>query len=156
MTKFILSIIILFLLSLGVIASPCDHTKTSFHCVFYKGNYDGDTIRFDIPNVHPLLGKDIPIRLLGVDTPEIKSTNPCEKLVAQMAKDRVEQILTKATSINLLSAKKGSFFRIVADVVIDDGKGLSGMLLDEKLAVPYKSKPDWCQNIHYLRHLKAQ
>ncbi|MBF0370483.1 MAG: hypothetical protein HQL52_13605 [Magnetococcales bacterium] len=44
--------------------------------VIYRGNYDGDTIRFDIPGVHPLLGDNISIRVRGVDTPEIRGKCP--------------------------------------------------------------------------------
>jgi len=36
----------------------------------YRSCYDGDTCRFDIPNVHPFFGENIPVRLAGIDTPE--------------------------------------------------------------------------------------
>ena len=45
-------------LALGPNENPsCEHTKTSFHCVKYLKNYDGDTITFNIPKIHSLLGK---------------------------------------------------------------------------------------------------
>lgn len=137
----------------AVIASPCDHTENTFNCVFYKGNYDGDTLKVDIPNVHPILGSDIPIRLIGIDTPELISANQCERVVAELAKKRVEKLLFKAKNISLTSLKRGSFFRIVADVVID-GESLSGILLDEKLAIPYKSTANWCESKPYLKYIK--
>ena len=34
--------------------------------------YDGDTFRVDIDSLPPIVGKNIPIRLNGVDTPEIQ------------------------------------------------------------------------------------
>ena len=37
--------------------------------------YDGDTFKIDLPNMHPLFGKEIAIRLFGVDTPEMKGTS---------------------------------------------------------------------------------
>ncbi len=41
-----------------------------FPNVIYRSCYDGDTCRFDIPNVHPFFGENIPIRIAGIDTPE--------------------------------------------------------------------------------------
>ena len=45
--------------------------------------YDGDTFKIDLPNMHPLFGKEIAIRLFGVDTPEIKGTSYKVKALAQ-------------------------------------------------------------------------
>jgi len=38
----------------------------------YVSNYDGDTIKFDLPGLHPIIGKKINIRVNGIDTPEIR------------------------------------------------------------------------------------
>ena len=38
----------------------------------YLQNYDGDTIRFDLPKYPPIAGDDIRVRVNGIDTPEIK------------------------------------------------------------------------------------
>ena len=45
----------------------CAHTVTAFHCVTYLRNYDGDTITFEIPGVHPLLGHQIGVRIRNID-----------------------------------------------------------------------------------------
>lgn len=34
--------------------------------------YDGDTMTVTIPDVPPLLGENIPVRVRGIDTPEMK------------------------------------------------------------------------------------
>lgn len=60
--------------------------------VVYRSNYDGDTIRFDISGIHPLFGNNIPIRLRGVDTPEIRGTCPEEKRLGITARDLVRRI----------------------------------------------------------------
>ena len=36
------------------------------------GVYDGDTFRVDIDELSDIVGKNIAIRILGIDTPEIK------------------------------------------------------------------------------------
>ena len=117
--------------------------------VVYRGNYDGDTIRFDIPDVHPLLGKNIAIRLLDVDTPEIRGKCPAEKELALAARDFVRGMLAKAKQITFMNTGRGKYFRIVAGVVAD-GVDVSGALLKAGLAVPYhggKKTGGWCGNL---------
>ena len=53
--------------------ASCAHDEKNFRCVKYVKNYDADTVTFDVPNVHPLLGKKINIRVDGVDTPELRT-----------------------------------------------------------------------------------
>ena len=132
-------------------ASPspnsCIHDKTTFQCVKYIKNHDGDTITFNIPHVHQLIGQNIKIRLKGINTAEINSKNPCEKDKAVQAKNQVTKKLQSARTIHLLNISRGTFFRIVADVIID-GQSLSKILLNQKLAHPYKkgskTKINWC------------
>ena len=44
--------------------------------------YDGDTFRVNIDSLPPLVGKNIPIRLKGVDTPEIQGKCQYERDLA--------------------------------------------------------------------------
>jgi endonuclease YncB( thermonuclease family) len=129
--------------------SNCQHDNTTFRCVEYVKNYDADTVTFQIPNVHPLLGNKINIRVLGVDTPEIRTKNKCEKEKARNAKRLVQNLLKRAKRIDLTEVKRGKYFRVIADVVID-GKSLKYYLLKNGLAVSYdggkKKKIDWCQS----------
>ena len=114
--------------------------------VIYRGNYDGDTIRFDIPGVHPLLGENIAIRLRAVDTSEIRGKCPAEKKLAVAARDFVRGGLTKAKKITLTNTGRGKYFRVVARVVAD-GIDVSSALLEAGLAVPYlggKRVGNWC------------
>ena len=60
-------------------AVDCIHDEKTFRCVQYVRNYDADTITFNIPKTHPLLGKEANIRVFGVDTPEIRTRNKLEK-----------------------------------------------------------------------------
>lgn len=72
------------------------HSKNSFHDVQYVSNYDGDTVMVDIPNVHPLIGERISVRVQGIDTPEIKGNAGCEKEKAKEAKKFVRSVMLKA------------------------------------------------------------
>ena len=113
----------------------------------YIGNYDGDTITVDIPNVHPLLGQKISVRINGINTAELNGKNPCEQEVAIKAKALVESALGAAKQIALLNVKRDKYFRIQADVSADQ-KSIKELLLKNNLAHEYdgKNKPkvDWC------------
>ena len=110
----------------------------------YIDAYDGDTFRVDIPNVHPIIGRNIPIRLRGVDTPEIRGKCDEEKALAIEARDFVRNLLANAESINLQNIERGKFFRIVADVSVD-GVDLAKTLIQNKLGRPYAGKREsWC------------
>ncbi len=145
-------LVILFLLnySINVLANNhCQHDETTFRCVKYIKNYDADTVTFKIPNIHPLFGDNISIRVLGVDTPEIRTKNKCEKEKARNAKKLVKNLLKRAKRIDLTEIKRGKYFRVVADVMID-GKSLKYYLLKNGLATNYdggkKKKIDWCKS----------
>lgn len=108
------------------------------------GNYDGDTFKVNIENVHPLLGSAISIRIMGIDCPELKSNHPRLKELAIRAKEFTKQALEEADEITLVNVKRGKYFRIVAEVWID-GVNLGELLLQEGLAKPYDGgkKPSW-------------
>ena len=126
----------------------CKHSDTRFKCVEPVRNYDGDTITVNIPNVHPLLGNEISVRLLSVDTAEIRTDDDCEKEMALAAKLFVENEIMNAKKIHLYNVERDKYFRIGA-VVIVDGYDLSEKLIDSGLAYYYDggTKPDvdWCR-----------
>ena len=107
--------------------------------------YDGDTFRVDIDSLPPIVGKNIPIRLNGVDTPEIRGKCQYEKDLAIKARDFVRNKLANAKEIRLTKLQRGKYFRVVADVMID-GVSLEQELLDNALAYNYTGgkKSSWC------------
>ena len=113
----------------------------------YVRNYDGDTITFNLPGLHPIIGEKISIRVNGIDTPEIKGN--CEKEVydAQQAQQMVADILKDAEQIVLRNMERGKYFRIAADVIVD-GENLADMLIEAGMAVRYdgeKKNHKWCE-----------
>jgi len=107
--------------------------------------YDGDTFRVDIDSLPPIVGKNIPIRLNGVDTPEIQGKCQYEKDLALKARDFVRKKLSNAKEIKLTKLQRGKYFRVVANVMID-GVSLEQELLENKLAYKYTGgkKSSWC------------
>jgi endonuclease YncB( thermonuclease family) len=112
----------------------------------YLKNYDGDTIRFNLPGYPPIAGKDIRVRVNGIDTPEIKGKCKKEKYEAQQARDMVTDILKGAEKITLKNMKRGKYFRIAADVIVD-GENLADVLIEAGMAIKYnggKKTHKWC------------
>ena len=113
----------------------------------YVRNYDGDTITFNLPGLHPIIGEKISIRINGIDTPEIKGKCEKEKYDAQQTKEMVADILKDAERIDLKNIERGKYFRIVADVFVD-GDSLADELIDAGMAVRYdggKKTHNWCE-----------
>ena len=110
--------------------------------------YDGDTFRVNIDSLPPIVGKNIAIRVNGVDTPEIRGKCQYEKNLALKARDFVRGKLANAKEIKLTNLQRGKYFRVVANVVVD-GVSLEQELLDNKLAYRYDGgkKLSWCRQL---------
>lgn len=129
-------------------AKSCEHDKSTFRCVKYLKNYDGDTATFDIPGVHPLLGEKASVRIRGIDTPEKNGKKPCEKDQARVAQRLVENLLKNAQSIELRNVERDKYFRILAEIWVDE-KSIGDLLIKNKVAYVYDGgrKPadtNWC------------
>ena len=97
---------------------------------------DGDTIK------HQESGY---IRLLGVDTPEIRCRCPYECSGAAKAKSFVQDQLNAATRVDVVGNRSDLYGRLLADVYLD-GVHLNRLLVDKGLGRPYSGgKRDlWC------------
>jgi endonuclease YncB( thermonuclease family) len=116
----------------------------------YVRNYDGDTITFNLPNLHPIIGKKIRVRLNGIDTPEIKGKCDKEKYDAEQAREMVEDILKDAEKITLKNMQRGNYFRIASDVIVD-GESLGDMLIEAGMAIRYNGRRKthkWCNPVN--------
>ena len=104
--------------------------------------YDGDTFRVDIDLFPPIIGNNMPVRIYGIDTPEIRGTRT--KDLADQAKYMTQSLLNQAKTIELRDMRRGKYFRILAEVWID-GKNLGQLLLEKGLAKPYfgGKRPQW-------------
>ena len=113
----------------------------------YVRNYDGDTITFNLPDLHPIIGEKISVRVNGIDTPEIKGNCEKEKYDAKQAKEMVADILKNAEQIILKNIERGKYFRIAANILVD-GEDLGDMLIEAGVAVKYdggKKSHKWCK-----------
>ena len=141
----------------NISTGTCVHDEHNFRCVEFFRNYDGDTITVNIPDVHQLIGQKANVRIKGIDTPELRTKDDCEKKIARDAKLLVYKKLRNAKRIDLLNVSRDKYFRILADVIVD-GESLSSLLKKKGYAYEYdggtKTKMDWCQHIN--QHIKEE
>ncbi len=109
--------------------------------------YDGDTFRINISSYPDIIGKNISIRINGIDTPEIRGKCEKEKDLARKSKQLTVSTLRNAKKIELRNIQKGKYFRIVADVYVDN-KSLADIQIKNKLAIKYNGRTkikNWCE-----------
>ncbi len=141
----------LLLLSVFALASPLSYAKKApivyphITVASVTSIYDGDTFRVNIQGYPAVIGQNIPIRVNGIDTPEIRGKCPSEKRLAREAKQLTVKSLREAKQVELRNIKRGKYFRLVADVYVD-GKSLGDILLAANLAYRYDAgkKQSWC------------
>lgn len=93
---------------------------------------DGDTFVCDIDEHSPIAGKNISIRLRGINTPELRDKDPEVRKSAYEAKEHLERLLTSAKVIELRNLGRDKYFRIDADVYIDGENILPKLNLQHK------------------------
>lgn len=99
--------------------------------------YDGDTLTADVDLGFKMWAKKIKLRLIGIDTPEIRTKDPQEKALAIKARDRVRE-LCLGKEVIITTRKKGKYGRWLASVYIEDGDlDIARFLIQEGLAKPY-------------------
>ena len=100
-------------------------------------NYDGDTftIRFKSVPKHMKMFEFMPIRINGIDTPEMRGGWRGSKELAREAQKVVEEKLGRAYEIKLRNLKKGIYSRLSADVIVKDFSDTMPYDLGEQLIV---------------------
>jgi len=84
------------------------------------------------------------IRLLAVDTPEIRGKCRAEKMLARLAKTQVQDWVSEAQTITIERQGKDRYGRTLARVKLD-GVDLSDALIAAGLATKWpKPKGGWC------------
>jgi len=106
---------------------------------------DGDTFTAFVDGHHPIDNKPIGIRIRGIDTPEMKSTDEHTKRLAIEAKEVAMGVLTKSRKIVLYNVSLNDKYGRMLATVFCDGIDLAKLLLNRGLAKPYfgGTKEDW-------------
>ena len=88
----------------------------------------------------------VPIRVLGIDTPELRSKQTTkakrarEKELAEAARDYVQSVMPIGSDITIESHGRDLYGRVLAHVYLADGTSLAERLLVNGHARPYDGK----------------
>lgn len=102
---------------------------------------DGDTVDVDIELGFGIVLTDERVRIVGIDTPESRTSNKVEKIFGLASKNRLKELLSKEAILITFDDKngedmKGKFGRVLGDFKCGD-KTVSQVLVEEGHAVPY-------------------
>ena len=102
---------------------------------------DGDTVDVDIDLGFGIWLKNERVRIMGIDTPESRTSDATEKKFGLASKSKLKSLLGKTgvlkTQVNKKGEDmKGKFGRILGDFVVGTKK-VSEILCEEGYAVPY-------------------
>jgi len=103
---------------------------------------DGDTVDVDIDLGFGICLKDERVRIMGIDTPESRTSDRVEKLFGLAAKERLYSLLEKDAKLITTEDKsgedmKGKFGRILGDFRAADGRLVTEIMIEEGHCVPY-------------------
>ena len=102
---------------------------------------DGDTVDVDIDLGFDVKLEDERVRIVGIDTPESRTSDPVEDLFGEAAKARVKELLDGDVVLRTQLNKhgedmRGKFGRVLGDFVIGN-RTLTEILIAEGHAVAY-------------------
>lgn len=81
--------------------------------------YDGDTVTGDVDLGFGIWIKKQKFRLMGIDTPEIRTKDKDEKVRGYEARDRLRELILGKT-VRIRSFGKGKYGRWLVDIFIED------------------------------------
>ena len=108
---------------------------------------DGDTVDVDIDLGFGIVLTDERVRIMGIDTPESRTSDKVEKVFGLAAKKRLKELLGKTTKLKTQIARdgedmRGKFGRVLGDFTVFDAKTdswrmVTEVLIEEGHCVPY-------------------
>ena len=107
----------------------------NFNKVSLASVYDGDTFKVYLACKYPIFCKAIPVRVRGVDCPEMRGGTPEAKAAAKAAKAFTKQFL-RGGKIFLRNCGRDKHFRLLCEVKVN-GADLGTALIEHGHAVPY-------------------
>ena len=88
---------------------------------------DGDTFVINIENVPDVFGKEIAVRIRGIDTPELNDSREEIRKISIQAKEELEKLLTSGDAYSgqnpkviLYNLGRDKYFRLLASVKVDN------------------------------------
>jgi micrococcal nuclease len=103
---------------------------------------DGDTVDVDIELGFDIVLTGQRVRIMGIDTPESRTSDKVEKVFGLAAKNRLKELLGPTAVLKTQIEKdgddaKGKFGRILGDFIAPDGRMVTEVMIEEGHCVPY-------------------
>ncbi len=135
----IITVILYFMQQQGKPLSQPDNMEDNqvFENVSIASIYDGDTFKINLNCSLAVYCEKVPVRVRGVDTPEIKGKTEREKKLAKQAKEFTKEFLAQEP-INLSNCGRDKYFRLLCDVKNGQGKDLAKELIKHDLGYSYQ------------------
>ncbi len=137
--------VLLLLLGLLALGTPQVQAQSTIPATVLKV-VDGDT--FDA-ELHPLpdTTRRVRVRVMDLDTPELRGQCAKEREMARAAKLRAAELLVGRLRLEVPEARAfDKFGRLLAKVRLEDGRYLAGVLIREGLGRPWTGRREpWCE-----------
>jgi micrococcal nuclease len=106
---------------------------------------DGDTVDVDIDLGFGTWLHNERVRIMGIDTPESRTSDKTEKVFGLAAKQRLTELLGPKPILKTMVSKKGEdmkgkFGRILGDFITEDGQMVTDIMIAEGHAVLYEGQ----------------
>ena len=116
-------------------------TQNEYDVVLLKC-VDGDTVDVDIDLGFGVWLKDERVRIMGIDTPESRTSDKVEKVFGTAAKNRLKELLSEGGKLITTENKngedmKGKFGRILGDFRAPSGELVTDIMIKEGHCVAY-------------------
>jgi len=116
--------------------------KVNHYDVVLLKSVDGDTVDVDIDLGFGVWLRNERVRIMGIDTPESRTSNEVEKLFGKAAKERLKELLENGGILVTTEEKdgedmRGKFGRILGDFKLPDGRLVTEVMIAEGHCVPY-------------------
>lgn len=110
--------------------------KYQYNCVVSRV-YDGDTVYLNIDLGFNIILMNRSIRIMGINTPEIRTKNKLEKTAGKIVAEFVKNLLPIGSECVLISYEhEGKFGRILGDILIN-GESLVDILKEHQYCYEY-------------------
>ena len=103
---------------------------------------DGDTVDVDIDLGFGVWLKKERVRIMGIDTPESRTSDKIEKIFGKAAAARLKELIEEdcilcTTKDRSGEDERGKFGRVLGDFRLSDGRMVTKVLIEEGHAVDY-------------------
>ena len=116
--------------------------KVNEYDVVLLKSVDGDTVDVDIDLGFGVWLRNERVRIMGIDTPESRTSDEVEKLFGKAAKERLKELLHEGAVLVTTEEKsgedmRGKFGRILGDFKMPDGRMVTDVMISEGHCVAY-------------------